>query len=827
MPDVVGIPLGRSVLVALAACCLLWARLSWAQEGYQQPDPALASLVEAPLTPAVSLSPDRQHLVLMERPGLPGIEELAEEELRLAGLRFNPRNSGPTRTRSYTGLTFRALQGNATRPVTGLPGEARIRNVQWAPDSRHVAFTVDRTDRIDLYVADGRAHRVLDAAVHDVYYGTPFAWISDGQTLLVRTVPEGRGTPPTASHVPGGPVIQENLGKTAPARTYQDLLQNPHDAAVFEHYMTAQLVVVALDGVVRQLGAPRLITSASPSPDGTFVLVESIHRPFSYLVPAYRFPRRIEVLDRDGDLVREVADLPLAEEVPLGFESVPTGVRSIGWRADAPATLAWVEALDDGDARKEADVRDRVYLLPAPFTAEPTPLITLPLRYGGIRWGDDDLALVTESWWSTRKERVYVVDPSQPAQAPRVLFDLSFEDRYNDPGSPLMTPTEQGTSVLLTDGAAIFLSGEGASPEGNRPFLRRMNVATGEVEERFRSTAPYYEEPVALLDPQTLLTRREAVAEPPNYFLRDLQTDVLTPLTDFPHPYPELAEIQKEFIVYDRADGLQLSATLYLPAGYDAERDGPLPGLVWAYPREFKSADAAGQIADSPYRFNWVSYWGAVPYVTQGYAVFDDTSMPIVGEGEAEPNDSFVDQLVMNAQAVIDEGVRRGVLDAARVGIAGHSYGAFMTANLLAHSDLFRAGIARSGAYNRTLTPFGFQAEERTYWEAPEVYYTMSPFMHADEVDEPILLIHGAADNNSGTFPMQSERFYNALKGMGKTARLVMLPLESHGYQARESVLHMLWETNRWLEAYVKQGGAQPTDAPARLPDPSDAEGSR
>lgn len=782
-----------------------------APEGYQMPPEALATLVDAPTTPAVSLSPGYRHMLLMHQPSLPSIAELAEPELRLAGLRINPRNNGPSRSGSYNKLILRRLDGGDEQTITGLPDDARIRNVRWAPDGQHVAFTVDGPDRIDLYVAsveDARARRLFDAPLNDASFGSPFAWVSDSRTLIVRTIPANRGAAPEKPLAPAGPVIQENLGEEAPARTYQDLLQNAHDEALFAHYATTQLVRVSLDGAATPIGDPGLITNAEPSPSGDYVLVEAIHEPFSYLVPASRFPHRIEVRDLDGALVREMADLPLAEGVPTAFGSVPAGIRSITWRADAPATLYWAEALDGGDARVEADYRDQVYVLEAPFDADPTPLVRLPLRYGGVTWGDDDLALVTESWFSTRQQRVYVVDPSDPGAAPRVLFDLSTEDRYNDPGDPLRHQNAQGAWVMRTadGGSSIFLSGVGASPEGNRPFLRKMNLETGETEELFRSEAPYYEFPVALIDAgaRRVMTRRESNTEPPNYFVRDLHSGAATAATDFPHPYPELAGIRQESIQYERADGIPLSATLYLPAGYDAERDGPLPAFVWAYPREFKSADAAGQRTDSPYQFKRVSYWGAVPYVTQGYAIIDNASMPVVGEGDQEPNDTFREQLVANAKAAIDEGVRRGVVDPERVAIGGHSYGAFMTANLLAHSDLFRAGIARSGAYNRTLTPFGFQREERLFWEAPEIYYSMSPFMHADKVNEPILLIHGEADNNSGTFPLQSRRYYNALKGLGKTARLVMLPHESHGYRARESIMHMLWETNRWLETYVK-----------------------
>ncbi len=805
----------RGPLTAVAALALLTApsgaRAQDTEAVYRTPPPELAQLVDAPSAPGVSLSPDRNTLLIMKRPGAPSIAEVSAPELRLAGLRINPRNNGPSRGRPYDGLSFQSLDGDE-RPVAGLPADARITTVRWAADGRHVAFAHQGDARVELWVAEvegARAWRVTDSPLNDAYYGAAFSWLSNDE-LLARTIPVGRGAAPTEPMVPSGPVIQESTGEAAPNRTYQDLLQNPHDEAVFEHYATSQVMRIALDGTTVAMGEPALIRGVSASPDGRFALVQTTHRPYSYLVPASRFPNRMEVWDMSGNVVHEVADLPLQENVPTGFGSVPTGVRSVSWRADAPATLAWTEALDGGDAGVETDERDRVYALAAPFTGEPVTLATLPLRFGGVMWSEDGFAIVAENWFATRQMRFYEIDPDDPGEQ-RVVFDFSMEDRYSNPGFPVMTTSEWGTSVLRTadDGRSLFLTGQGASPEGNRPFLRKMDLATGETEELFRSEAPYYEIPYNLLDDDgtMLLTRRETNTEPPNFFVRDLDDGSATAVTSFPHPYPDLAGIQTETIQYERADGIPLSAKLYLPAGYDAERDGPLPAFVWAYPTEYKSADAAGQRSDSPHQFKSVSYWGAIPYVVRGYAVLDNASMPVVGEGEEEPNDSFREQLVANAQAAIDEGVRRGVVDPNRVAIGGHSYGAFMTANLLAHSDLFRAGISRSGAYNRTFTPFGFQREERTFWEAPEVYFGMSPFMHADKVDEPILLIHGEADNNSGTFPIQSIRFYNAIKGLGGTARLVMFPAESHGYAARESLLHMLWETDRWLDRYVKNAG--------------------
>jgi len=811
--------------VSMTAAALVGADALAAQEGadaYQTPAPELVSLVDAPRAPGVSLNPDRSLMLLTYRPSLPPIAEVAAPELRIAGLRINPRTNGPSRSRGASALAFMTLDG-FEMPVTGLPDQPRLGGASWSPRGDRIAFTNTGEGGIELWTADAAtamARRIGDFHLNGAYSGTGLSWSPDGGSLYVKMVPAGRGDASAEQLVPTAPVIEESTGGAAPARTYQDLLANQHDEALFEYYATSQLARVDFHGdgtggyEIHTLGEPALVRGASIAPDGEHLLVRTTERPYSYQVPASRFPTRIEVWNAaTGQVLHTVAELPLLDAIPTSFGSVAEGPRSVSWRPDADATLVWVEAQDGGDASARADIRDRVFLQSAPFDSDPTVLADLPLRYGGIRWAEEGYALISESWFSTRQSRTYRVDTGGDTALPEMelVFDVSTEDRYNNPGTPVFRTNDRGRGVLVTDdgGSAIYLAGQGASPEGSRPFFRKHNLGTGETTELFRSSGDYYEGLVAPLGDGRIITRRESKTEPPNYYIRDLESGRLTAVTDFTHPYPQFAGIRKEALQYKRADGVPLSATLYLPADYDAEADGPLPAFVWAYPTEFKSAQAAGQRTDSPHRFTTLGYGGAVPYVVRGYAVIDNASMPVIGEGDAEPNDTFRQQLVDNAAAAIRAGVERGVVDPDRVAIGGHSYGAFMTGNLLAHSDLFRAGIARSGAYNRTLTPFGFQREERLFWEAPDLYAYMSPFMHADKVNEPILLIHGEDDNNSGTFPVQSQRFYAALKGLGATARLVMLPGESHGYVARESVLHVLWETDRWLEMHVKN--ARPT----------------
>lgn len=807
----------------------------WAQDnnGYLTPPQPLADLVTARPTPTVSVDGKGEWMLLMERnTATTTIAELAEPEYRLAGLRLNPATSGPSRAVYINGLRLRKVAGGAEDvAIKGLPQHPKLSYIRWSPDDSKIAFTNTTDSKLELYVLDvptATVRKVSDLALSGVL-GTPFQWVSDNRSFIVRAIPAARGAAPAISRVPGGPTVQENLGTKAQAATYQDLLKNPSDEKLFEYYTTSQAMQLGLDGTATAIGPMGMVATASPSPDGRYVLVETLHRPFSYLVPVNRFPQRTDVYAIDGTLIKQLNDNPLLENMPWGRDAAPPGQRNHDWRNDAPATVYWVEAQDGGDPKKKADIRDIVYSLSAPFTGSPEALYKAVYRFGGVTWGNDQTALFYERWNETRKAITKIVNPGNPSN-PTLLFDRSSEDRYGDPGSPELTKNRYGQEVLLlTPDNSIYLTGLGASPEGDRPFVDVLNLPTQKTKRLWRSEAPYFERPVAVLNAAkgVLLTSRESPEEPPNYFIRTLNStpgkgrkaakEALTQITFFPHPYPQFKEIQKQQLRYKRADGVDLTATLLLPPGYRKE-DGPLPTFLWAYPAEFKSAQAAGQVSGSPYTFNRISYWTGAAFATMGYAVLENASIPIIGEGREEPNDTYVQQLVASARAAIDEGVRLGVVDSSRVGVGGHSYGAFMTANLLSHSNLFRAGIARSGAYNRTLTPFGFQNEQRTYWQSPEVYNTMSPFMNADKMKTPLLLIHGEADNNTGTYPIQSERYYNALKGMGATTKLVFLPYESHGYTAQESILHMLYEMNGWLDKYVKNAGAgAASSSPARM----------
>lgn len=785
--------------------------------GYQQPPDVIADILDAPYPPSIQLSPDGQWMAELERPSLRTLDELAAPSVKVAGVKLDPTTLGPSRPYLFRKLTLRELKKGGRTIEVDLSEDIRISHLDWHPDSDKLSFTHTGGGH-SLWVVDvpsGEVHPLVGPQLVATY-GAPCDWLPGDAGLVCKVIPKPFGPPPAAPELPEGPRIEENLGRTTPARTYSNLLQSPHDEALFEYYLTSRLVHVGLDGSKRELYEPALIDEATPSPDGTWLLVHTIHRPFSYQVPASRFPRVTEVIRMDEpERGVMLSELPLADDVPVPFGSVRTGMRTIQWRSDLPASLYTVEALDGGDAGAPAELRDQLSTWPAPFDGPRLPLWSSALRFSSVLWGDEGTAIVWDWWYDTRQIRMHRLDPSQPDATPTLLVDRSYQDRYADPGAPVSEIGPHGRSVLKrTSDGGVLLSGGGASPEGVHPFLDHFDLDTGATTRLWQGKDPYYETLVRVLDAdgKRLVTRRESKTEPPNYWLRDGRKR--TAITTFEDWAPQFEDVTKEQLEYERADGLPLNATLYLPPGYNRKKDGPLPTVFWAYPSAFKSKGDAGQKTRSENTFTRPYGSSVLMMLLAGYAVVDNPTIPIVGEGEVEPNDSYVEQLTSGAQAAVDVVVRMGVADPDRLIIGGHSYGAFTAANLLAHTDLFRAGIARSGAYNRSLTPFGFQSEQRTYWDATEIYVTMSPFTHAPAIDEPLLMLHGAEDPNSGTYPLQSKRMYAAMKGNGATVRWVELPFEEHGYRARESIGHVLWEMIRWADTYAKNAGPRAAPAP-------------
>jgi dipeptidyl aminopeptidase/acylaminoacyl peptidase len=778
-----------------------------AASGYEIPPKSVLDIVDAPPTPSVWSSPDGKYLVHATYDALPSIEVVARPFERLAGMRIDPRRNAARRTRLYRSLTVQDVS-------TGMKTAVQLELEQgddalelgppvWSPSGGLLAFTRATSTGLELWVANvvtGTAGRLGSDYVNDTL-GPGFRWMPASTSLLVWWKRSDAGEPPAAPTTPDGPVVKDTQGREATNRTYQDLLKNAHDERLFEHFVTAQLAVVSVDeGTSMPVGAPAMITDARSSPDGKYVLVERLRRPFSYTVPHWRFARVIEVLDRGSRVVRVVADQDAADAVPI--DGVRKGARDVHWQPTAPATLVWAEALDEGDPRKTVEHRDRVMTHAAPFADVPVERWRVEHRLSAIDWlSQNGQALVREYDRDRRWTTTWLVDLVEGSIEPKKIFDRSVRDAYGDPGQPVRMVRPDGHIVVGVDDGAIHLTGAGATPDGNRPFLDRLRLDDGATERLFHSAPDRHEQFVHFVGDERdrFIVRREAPDEPPDYFVHGV--DEQRRLTEFPHPHPQLSGMKKRLLKYRRRDGVPLSGTLYLPPGHvEGER---IPLVVWAYPIEYNDKDTAGQVRAAPNRFTRLGGTSPLMFLTQGYAVLDNAAMPIVGD-PAKMNDTFLQQLVWSAQAAVDAAVDAGVADRERVGVAGHSYGAFMVANLLAHTDLFRAGIARSGAYNRSLTPFGFQSERRTLWEARNTYMSVSPLFTANQIDEPILLIHGEVDNNAGTYPMQSERLFHALEGTGGTSRLVLLPHESHGYSARESVLHVLAESFRWFDEHVK-----------------------
>jgi dipeptidyl aminopeptidase/acylaminoacyl peptidase len=808
---------------------------------YVLPPQNIVEVFDAELLPQTFLSPNRQVVVMTKARAYSTIAELSQPMLRLAGSRVNPKTNGPHRASGLAGtgifaITLKKIDGGPGINDTNvtMPPQARVSHVRFSPDGSRIAFIQTKDSGIELWIADtatGSAKAIVSGVdrINAITHGEttraldPCDWLKDNLTMICKLVPPGRGQPPPEPAVPSGPNVHENYGKAAPAPTYEDLLKTAYDDALFEYYFTSQLAAInANTGAKTTIGRPGIFTTVAPSPDGQHLLVATIRKPFSHLMPMHGFAQDVQIWARSGAVEKTIVELPSHEGVPL--TGVEPGPRAFHWRADQPATILWVEALDGGDLKNKVPFRDKVMAFAAPFTAPAVEVAKTEWRHGTIGYTNTGIALLTENDRASRRTRTWILEPGA---ATRKVWDRKQDAAYENPGDPVARRVDTdgrgggrgsargpfGGAAIVQNGDYIYLAGEGASPEGDRPFLDRLNVKTLKTERLFRSSSESLESFIAPMNDQMtkILTRYETQKDAPNYYVRDIGPgidDARRAVTTFKDPQPRVRDVLRQYVTYKRADGVTLSGTLYLPPGYRQGTKVPL--VMWAYPREFGDADSASQVTGSPNQFTMLRGASHMFLLLSGYAIFDNPTMPIIGPGETA-NDTYVEQLVSSAQAAVDKVVSMGVTDRDRIGVGGHSYGGFMTANLLAHSRLFRAGFAESGAYNRSLTPFGFQSERRTFWEVPDLYAKMSPFWHANQIKDPILLMHGEADDNTGTYPINSERLFAALKGFGATTRLVMLPNEAHGYAARETLLHVLAERVNWFDKYVKNAGARST----------------
>ena len=778
---------------------------------YQKPPKEILELVDVTLPPRVLIDENKNFMIYLYRNSYKSIDELSSPEIKLAGLRLNPNSNSRSRTNYYNNIMISKMDqiDKSAKQIKGLPKNPKLANIKWSPDQTKIAMTNTKEEGVELWYIDLEklTAKKLTGPKLNASLGDVITWYQDSKNILTKfklknspDIIDGKDVVPT------GPIISSNDGKKAQNRTYQDLLKNEVDEKNFETLARSVLSKVSLKGKTKLLAKKNLYHEIDFSPDGKFILISMIQKPFSYLVPYYRFPMKYVIYSSKGKELTVLHEVPLIEDLPRGFMAVRTGPRNFSWRLDRPSDLIFVEALDDGNPEKDIKYRDEIFEVGYPFKQNKVSLLKTINRFYRIDWCNDTLALGYDYWWNTRNTKTYIFSPSDTNKEPEIIIDRNYQDRYNDPGSFVKKRNSYGNPILSVVNQNLYLMGDGFRDDGQFPFIDQLNLKSLKKVRLYESSFKDKKEDILDFeaDNNMILTRIESAVEYPNYFFRNLSTNKLKKITNFENPFSNIMEVSKEVIEYKRSDGIDLSATLYLPKGYDINKKQKLPMIMWAYPREFKDNNSASQITQNKNEFTF-PYWGSPIYwLTRGYVVLDDVSFPIIGEGDNQPNDNFRKQLVDNASAAINKVYELGYIDKEKVAIGGHSYGAFMVANLLSHSKLFAAGIARSGAYNRTLTPFGFQSEERNYWEAPDTYYNMSPFMHAEKVKTPLLLIHGEEDNNSGTYPLQSERYFNALKGLGATTRLVMLPKESHSYRAKESIMHMLWEQDRWLEKYVK-----------------------
>ena len=780
------------------------------------------------------ISPGGNYFLIPSTTELSTAELMSQKIYRLAMLKVTPATNRELDHSTYGiyALKIFSLKDKTSRQVK-LPPDSFFSDMVWSPDGKKIAFLAHLPNGTQVWIADaetGTAEALSDAPVMATIAARPqsgrssatpsrmLQWTSDG-SLVTLLVPSNRGAEPVLNPVPAGPIVRHSLDKPTPTRTLPFLLRTPHDADLFRYYTTAQPAILARGRAPQIIGAPAMYLSISVSPDGKYLLTDRIIEPFSYLVGYDAFPHQYEVMDIAGNILATVskapAELALRRDGDAGGADLP---RDLAWRPDGKGlSFIMTEPRDKkAEGAQEASERqERIMLLELPFAMDRAKvLVSSARRISEVSYSRDGryvFATLAERprAGGKRLQDIAAYDlTSEPPQAFVLAKGIDPEDVVNLPGT-LMTRTTGngiGYAAVSADGQAGFLESPGHKADFKpRPFIDRVIIRTGEKRRVFEGSADMYERPLAALDGDLthLIVSRESSRKAPDSYLWTNE-GFGENLTNNKDPYPDLTACKRIDFEFQRSDGVTVHGRISLPLNY---KEGTrVPAVFWDYPREYGTSEeyARGAItsrnnnAYTPLSFlRWSDLW-----LTQGYALVY-TDIPILGKATAY-NDNYLTHLLDSVYGAIRKLDQMGLIDMDRLGHGGHSYGAFATANLLAHSPFFKAGIAGDGAYNRTLTPMTFQQERRYFWEATTTYLEMSPFFYADQINAPLLMYHGGDDDNSGTYLIQSERMMQALTGLGKKAVLYIYPFEAHSPRCKETYLDIWARWIDWFDKYVK-----------------------
>lgn len=751
---------------------------------YVLPPEPVVSLLERESAPTAFVHAGARRVARLFEQKLVPTSQLERPQLGLAGLRIDVGNRMRAGTDLYTRLRYSALDYAADIHEYRPPDGSLIAELNFSPSGNKMLVTLAFTDHLEVGLLDARDHsfQTLSTGPLSAFWGAPCSFVNEDSLICAQ--PQNTGAPPP---IEIGPNIRELMSGAAPVVPYSNLLRDANDDRLFEHYGAVQFALVPTDGTEsRLLNVSGMITAAGVSPDSDFIYTSRISRPYPRQLPVSRFPQSLSIHSTaSGEKIFEQAKAS-RDQVNV---SLAPGPRMPSWDPTRPASLLFVERqLEANDS-----ATDSLLEISAPFGGPAQNLAPGLRRVSAFAWSNKGNLFLTDSGSGSRTWVSY--------QLRDKLIELARGGESDVVGDPMQALRVNGESgAILETSGILHFKDETSLDTGAHPTLVAWTYATGKSDELWRSKDTEHAEVLAVLKhkKREYLIATESPSLPRHLVIsREGQRHGLTQPAP---PHPELFGMERRMMRYKRADGLPLSGMLSLPAG--AQEGITTPLVLWIYPRDFADSDQASKSKEYPQRY--IDPKGASRFLllNQGYALFD-CPMPIVGE-VTSGRDDFLSQLISNAEAAIDHLVSIGIADRDRIAVMGHSYGAFAVANLLAHSKLFRTGIATSGAYNRTLTPFGFQRETRTFWQNTEAYVNMSPFFFADNIEGSLLLVHGEADDNAGTPILQSERFYAALVGNGVRTRFVSFPYEGHHLRGRDAVLHTAAEMIHWLDRELR-----------------------